>query len=191
MMPRITILGVFLVSGLFGTAASAQEIDVPLDLQTAIFYKALDSDENLSAREGDLVIGIVTDEDTVGRVSMLTYEFGKLASRTVQGKTIGDVVAINGSDPDELPGNLEMAGVNVIYLPMGAQRFTTQAAVAYAKQNQLLTLGGSIKLARRGVAICLTVEDGKITVVLNLRAARLQGMQISEALIGVAKVIRK
>ena len=191
MAHRRMIIGFALLLGLATVPAHASDAEIPLDLQTALFMKILGFDESLGQQDGDLVMGIVVDDATVGRESMLTWEFGRLTGHKVQQRTLTQVVVIDGSRPDGLEANILASGANVLFLPYGSKNETIREVAYQAGQMQLPTLAGSRQLVKLGAAVGVAVEDGRACIVLNLRSCKKQGMVLSDELIQMSMVIRR
>ncbi len=186
---RIFIAAALLTATLLGPARAAEN-EIPLDMQAAIFSKVIAYDQSTMAREGELVLGIVLDAGTAGRESMIALEFGKLEGRQIGDKTLGQITFIDGSDTGALATLLAESGAHILYMPHGTDKATAKAVTAYAVEHQLLTLGASRDLAKRGAAISLAVQKERITIILNRKAAKAQGVQVTDEMLKISKTIR-
>ncbi len=114
----------------------------------------------------------------------------RLEGRPIGEKTLGTVLFIDGSDSAAIAAQLADSGAHVLYMPHGTDPATAKAVVAYAAEQQLLTLGASRDLAKRGAAISLAVEKERITIILNRKAAKAQGVSVSDEMLQISKSIR-
>ncbi len=190
-MPTRFFFAVVLCACLAVGPVRASEAEIPLDLQAALIIKVLAFDQSLAQQDGNLVIGIVIDESTAGRESMLSWEFGRLSGQSVQQRTITHVVVIDGSESDGIGDNIAASGANVLFLPHSSKKETVREVAYQATQLQLPTVAGSRECAKAGAAIGLAIQEGRASIVLNLRSSRKQGMQLTDELIQMSQVIRR
>jgi ABC-type uncharacterized transport system substrate-binding protein len=175
---------IVLMFSLSGSLSYAQGI--PENLQAAIFYKVLAYDYNIQTKAGSAVtIAVVTDTKTATRQAAILEGFNKLKGQLLNGKSINiAAVKVTGTNLGEA------ASADIIYLPDGADEKTVDAVIQLATKDKRATLGGSENLATKGCAIGLAVEAGKPKIVINLKAAQTQGMNLSSKVLRLAKVIQ-
>jgi YfiR/HmsC-like len=108
---------------------------------------------------------------------------------TVAGKPVAIVEVAAG---ELLRDRLRDLEVTAIYLTPGLDSELDDLSEA-ARAHPCLTFTDRTAYMRRGVAVALSSDDArrKITIYLDLVAARAQGAQLSAELLHVAKVVRR
>jgi hypothetical protein len=184
MIPYLIAMMIFV----FGSLANAQ--GVPNNLQAAIFYKVLAYDYNIQSQPGsDITIAVVIDGKTSGQKDAIEAGFKKIAGQKLGGKTV-KIATINISNAGELDSMIASLGGDIIYVAEGSADSTIAKVIQIANQEKYATLCGSEQLTQKGLAIGLTVEDGKPRIVINLPASRSQGMKLSSKVLRLAKILQ-
>ena len=158
---------------------------VPVSLQAAIFFKVLSYDSSISSKSGSqITIYVVTDKKTSSQKNEIMAGFNKLSGKPLGGKTV-KVVSIDAANVVNIN---DSAGV--IYAPSGSDRDTVEKIISVASERKIATLGGDETLVEMGIAVGLTVEEGKPKIVVNFPASQEQGMKLSSKLLRLAKVLK-
>jgi hypothetical protein len=140
-----------------------------------------------------VVIGVVRDDGDAEsrRAASAMAEALRAMSRevTVAGKPVAIVELAAG---ELLRDRLRDLEVTAIYLAPGLDGELVQLDEA-ARAQPCLTFTDRSAYMRRGVAVALVSDDlrRKITIYLDLVAARAQGAQLSAELLHVAQVVRR
>ncbi len=182
----------FIISFLVcGESLQAQEIAVPVSIQYPLFLKILSFDRNLKPRMGEaVVIGIV-------------YQAKFKTSNHVK----NDLVSVMNEYPvksiDNLPisfclldmsGDLDLEAViaknkiDILYVaPVRALSLKSLTEASRAKS--VTTITGVPEYVDSGVAIGIGMKGGNPQILINLAAAKAEGIDFSSKLLKLAKII--
>ncbi len=175
---------------LFVPCRTPAQTDIPPNLQAAIFLKVLNYDQNLAAKSGDKIsIILVTDKRTLPQTKTLISGFGIITKQKIQGKSI-EIKNIVFNNVDQLATEISAAKGNILFLAAGSEDQTVGAVISLADKHKYPTLGGEASFVKRGVAVGLTVENGKPKILVNLPASQNQGMKLSSKVLRLAQVIK-
>ena len=84
----------------------------------------------------------------------------------------------------------DVPGFKVTILFIGAEA-NVEAAIAYARNNKVMTVTSLPELVERGITLGVGVDDtGKMQVLLNMTASKAEGLDWSPAIMKIAKVIQ-
>jgi YfiR/HmsC-like len=162
--------------------------------EAMVLLRILSYDRYVSKRsKSHVVVAVVRDDgDTESRRAASTMAAALRAmSRelTVAGKPVAIVEVAAG---ELLRDRLRDLEVTAIYLTPGLDSELDDLSEA-ARAHPCLTFTDRTAYMRRGVAVALSSDDArrKITIYLDLVAARAQGAQLSAELLHVAKVVRR
>ena len=171
------------------TAAHAQEMEVPVDLQIPLFVKVMSFDRSMTARSGrSRVIAIVFQSKNVASTKAREdAERAVLAlARGVGGVTYRAVTI--DLDGETLAAGLRRERTDFLYItPL---RGVDIGAIATAAQTDgVVTWTGVPKYLTQGVAVGLRRERERPRIMINLRAARLQLCDFSAELLKLAQIL--
>jgi hypothetical protein len=167
--------------------AAAQEISLPSDLQLGLIAKILTFDRHVERYGPELVIGIAYQprnrESTRARDDLLR-SVSAAGDIRVAGMPLrlADIPLESDRLPDDLAGR-----VDVMYLaPIRA--VDPRVILDQARAMGLLTITASAREASEGTAVALMLRDSRPHIVIDLKAARLAGADLSSRLLRVAEV---
>jgi hypothetical protein len=198
-MPRLLVMTTLLRqlgrSALFLAALGvvarlhAQQMEVPVATQIALFVKVIAFDRQLQARASGAV--------TVA----IAYQSGHRASNTAREEAehalvtcekIGTarvrVVAID-LDSETLSDVLRRERVLILYVaPLQGTDVSEVAAAAQAAR--VTTLTGVSQYVLRGLAVGVRLQDEKPKLLINIDSAKREGADFSSELLKLAQVVR-
>jgi hypothetical protein len=196
---RAAVARVFLcavLAGLLaaGGPAAASAEPSATGKQALVLVRVLAYDRLVGRRAGkQVVIGVVrADGDPASRraASDMAAALRSVSKgMTVAGKRVNVVEIAAG----ELLGDrLRDLEVTAVYLAPGLDRELDRIAAA-ARAHPCLTFSDHPSYLRRGLAVALGTDDAKrrITISVDLVAARAQGAQLPAELLRVAEVVRR
>ncbi len=171
----------------------AQEIAVPVNVQYPLFLRILTFDRKLKARVGSqIVIGIL-------------YQARFKASSTVKDellkviddsgtKSVDDipitVCLLDFRDDLDLEANMAKYGIDILYLaPLRAASVANIVRLSRAKK--VTTLTGVPHYVDSGVAVGIGIKGQNPQIMVNLPAAKAEGMDLSSRLLKLAKVLKE
>ena len=141
----------------------AQEMAVPVNLQSVLFKKIFAFDKTLSAK-GDFQVAVI------GNSGADVVSAFKQAGVNVK--------AVSG---DQIPSD-----VSVVYLMPGTTNTKQQTAA-----NGVLSISGVASYAENGnVAIGIGTEGGKPKIIINMSQLKAEGQDLSSELLKIAKIIQ-
>ena len=177
---------------LWGVGAAAQEIAVPVRAQYLLFLKILTFDRNLDQRvNGDLVIGIVYQRRFrrslhVRDALLNAVKESKIAD--VAGHQIR-VVSIDLESNTDIRKAIREHRVNALYIaPLRAVDIKSISKVS--REAKVLTMTGVPEYVEEGIAVGIGLRGEKPEILVNLRAAKAEGVDFHAQLLKLAKVFR-
>jgi hypothetical protein len=184
---------VLLTLAAFSTAVLALALprvsraDVGPEVEAVLELKILSYDRELKERAGGaIVIGVLSRGGDKVRSEMVEA-FTKLTQKTtIQGMTASVIAVDYGSD---LAQRLSAAKVTVLYVAPSLES-ETAAISAAAAQLKLPTLSRTRSQTEAGLAVAVVPKEGKPSIVINLKAARASGMDLSTQLLRLAEVLQ-
>ena len=190
MKPALLALAALLVLGRPAPAAA----DVADAKEAMVLLRILSYDRYIGKRaRSRVVIGVVRDdEDPASRraaIDMAAALRDMSRGITVAGKP---VVIVEMASGELFRDRLRDLEVTAIFLVAGLDGELDQLTAA-ARAHPCLTFTDRSAYLNRGVAIALGSDEshGRITISLDLAAARAQGAQMSAELLHVAQVVRR
>jgi len=160
------------------------------DSAALVHLKVLSYDEALLKRHSDkLAIGVVY---SAGSKTSRTHAdgihgaFEKLSGKLkVKGRKVSVVKLAAAAD---LKAQLKAANLAVVFLADDSGQVS--AAATAARELKLPAICGSRGPVSRGLAVAVVDKGGKPHIIVNLKAAKAQGMLLSSRLLSVAEIIK-
>jgi len=190
LLRRLLACGAVLALGA-GPVVAGEEVQVPPDLQAALFVKVLSFDRNLRAHAGkDVVLGVLVQRgnraslDTATELMRAVERLGEPSATEPRLRAVL-VEATRG----DIGAQLEALHVEALYVsPLRA--LTIADIAAAARSRGIRTLTGVPSYVREGLAVGLAVRDDRPEILVNLTAARAEGTDFSSQLLNLARVIQ-
>jgi hypothetical protein len=188
----VKITAIILIVSISAIAAFCQDMQVPIEQQVPLLAKILSFDRNLAKRaENEIVFAIVYQkkfrksydakinfEETVGRLSLT-----KVDSLPIR------FISIDISDDTNLSTALEKNGVNVLYMaPIKAIKI--DEITAMSRRLQISSLTGVADYVDKGVAVGIGAKGDRPEIIINLAAAKAEGINFNSQLLKLAKIIQ-
>jgi hypothetical protein len=170
--------------------ASAEEVAVPVPLQIELFAKVAAYDKNLPARAGAavrvLVLSKSSDPDSERFAQQAKNQLEK--KNTIAGLPV-EVSSLGFSDAAALAKHVKSKRIAAIYLSSG---FASAEIVTLAKALEgvsVLTAGAVPKQVSAGVVLGFDLVGGKPKLLVHLKQAKKQKVELSSKLLKLVKVI--
>jgi hypothetical protein len=168
---------------------AADDVAVPVPLQMELLLKVAGYDRNLPARARGMVrLMILTKRD-----DSLSRNVGEQAARALSGKDVKgmptEIVTQTFSDGNALAERVRAGRVSILYAAPG---FGPRELLTIARSLSGLSVLSSGALAHfvdTGVALGFDLVGGKPKLLVNVRRAREQGVDLSSQVLKLAKVI--
>ena len=164
-------------------APAFAEMDVPANLQVALFYKIFDFDRSLTEASGQkVVIGIFYNPNN-SRSSQAEEEikenFSELSDRKIGGKriVIKEITAVE-----------QVHNVDIVYVTPGNDSSISRI-IKECYRDKILGISGVEKYAEEGLAIAIELNDQKPKIVINKTGVESSGTKLSSKLLALAQII--
>lgn len=169
----------------------AQQMPVPVDVQVPVLLKVLTFDRHIAdARGEDLVVGVLYQSGyrLSGTVRDRVVEALSRTGGDGPGNRVLSVVSLDADRQENLEEALKRLGVDVLYVaPLRA--FDLASLVRTTRRTRTLTLTGVPEYVEAGLSIGLELRQDRPRILVNLRAARAEGADLSAPLLGLATVV--
>jgi hypothetical protein len=164
---------------------------VPMDIQLPLLLKVLSADRQLRARAGDeLVIGVFYQERYRASVSAMESIF-EAAIKSLQAplpdQTVRLIPVPIDGEPDwsSLIATLDL---DVCYIaPLRA--VSVAGLLSATKITQAISCTGVPEYVDSGVAFGFDTQGGKPQIVINVEAAKAEGIDFSSQLLKLARIV--
>jgi len=164
---------------------------VSVDVQIPLFLKILTFDRNLNSRAGDeVVVGVVYQRKFKNSVNVRDEVMDVITKSPI--KSIRDIpvrfVAIELEEGSALGSVFSANEIDVIYVTplrgIGMDMITK-----WSRQLHLTTITGVEDYVEAGVAIGIGIKGDKPQIIINLRAAREEGVDFTSQLLKLARIL--
>jgi hypothetical protein len=171
-------------------AAAAEDPDKTR--AAAIFARVLSYELTLDQRAGDEV-GVV-----------VVYKRGDTASQATADewlRALNQLSAVKiknrrffalkiAYDAVELRSLIQQRGVDVLLASDGLTDEDARGLSELSRAQSVLSAANSPPYVEGNMTLCVTEKDGKPHIIINLRAAKLEGIRFSSSLLQLARIIR-
>jgi hypothetical protein len=184
------LLVVVLLAGAVATPARAQDVmDVPLAIQMPLFVKVLSFDRQLRARAGEQLTFAVAFQGGNRASTAIKDEVVRLLAAersSLDGITI--VVVSLDLDSLDLASHLRSVAVHALYVtPLRGVDIARLASSA--RSAGVTTLSGVPRHIAQGLSVGVRVQGDRPRLMINVKAARLEGADFSADLLRLAQVV--
>jgi hypothetical protein len=175
------------------TPIMAQEMDLPVDVQWSLLDKVLVWDRAFASRTEDgTVVGVLYQSGY--RPSLLARDQVLAAADRLEDGVLArsriTLVPLDASTPQALRAELTTNKVDLLYVaPLRA--YDLRRASAAAAELGVVTFTGVREFMTQGMGIGAGLRGGRREVLVNLEAARAQGMDLDAQLLGSVTVIKR
>jgi len=165
--------------------AEAQDMDVPVQIQVALFLKVLTFDRNLAGSPAsEILVGVVFQSGY--RSSVNAKNIAMTALQDTRNKRKIRAIAID-LDRETLTTALPRHRPSVLYVaPLRAIEIGDLATAA--RNANVTTLTGVPQYVALGLAISVRLQGEKPKLVINPEAARAEGADFSAELLKLAQI---
>ena len=185
----VLVLLAVMLSPLYQTVVTPQEMSLPVGLQVQFLFKILsfDRSQEVRLRKG-VTVGVL--HQSLVRSSYLAAEEFENAVTGSPASFPGsvEVVRVEMGPEADLMRQLNALKVDVLYVaPMRSVEIRSVAEACRAQG--ILSFTGVEAYVREGVAVGVSRQGGKPVVLVNLTASRAAGSEFSSQLLRIAEVI--
>lgn len=188
--PRAVILVLLAALTAEPVARAADRFDMDPARQALLLLRALAYDRQLKARAGTAVsILLVEGQDADAACRELGHELEVLARTfTVVGLPVRVRMEIV-SDASALDARLTAESVSVLFVCDGS-RLEAAAVTSVARRLQVRTATSTSSRVYAGIGLGIVTRGTRLSVLVNLPAARAEGADFDASLLAVADVLR-
>ena len=161
---------------------------VSANQQVEFFLRALEFDHNLKARAAPgLNVMVLHYGDAREEVQEIVAAFRENGQKGVQGLSV-DASAVAFESVAHLLQQSREEGFNAIFLHASAERALTSIQQV-SRARKIPTLAATRSLVERGASLAVFRVDGSLKLVVNLRAAKLEGLRLHSSLLSISELI--
>jgi hypothetical protein len=190
---RARIAAALLLAALLGEAAPARADDLSPRRQALLVLRVLVYDRNLKARARDAVrVAIVFragDRRSEEQGEEMAAAMTEVAQQVVAAGLPVEVLAVPYRDAADFEARLEAAAPTCLYVCDALQPVVKVIARA-ARQRAALAATSSREMVKAGLALGVVRSGLRWLLLVNMAAAREQGVDLDAELLGIAEVIR-
>lgn len=189
----IRVLAMALALMLMVRAARTQEMSVPMSIQVPLLMKVISADRKLAERSGsELVIGVFYQPRY--RVSVATMESfveaaGSPPTSPIAGQSARVIPVPIEGEPDweslVVSNNLDVCYVT----PLRAIGIADLLPVVRA--HKTITCTGVPEYVDAGLSVGFDTRGGKPQIIINVNAAKHEGIDFSSQLLNLARIVEK
>jgi hypothetical protein len=164
---------------------------VPVDVQLSLFSKILTFDRNLKTRVGEeIVVGIVYQGkfrkslNVKDEIENFKNQFlSKIDEIPVR------YVSIDISEESDLANTISKNSIDILYItPVRA--LDLEVITIVSRTKHIITLTGVPDYVESGLSVGIGVKGGKPQIMINLSAAKAEGIDFNSKLLNLAKVVQ-
>jgi hypothetical protein len=174
---------------LFASSYS-QERSLPIRIQYQLIKKLLSFDRNLKNRSGPLIVlGIVYRKEipfSMEAKDELDKAVLDAEPQDIEGIPV-HTAAIEFRNAADFSRDLTQRGVNIVYITP-IRGVNVKAIVNICEAKRIPTFAGISAFVDLGVAVGFRKAGGKSEIIVNFRAARAQGFDLSSRFLNLVKI---
>jgi hypothetical protein len=168
--------------------AADEDPAVPVSLQAELLVKVAAYDKNMPARAGDRARVLIVSKRENARASRVAQQ----AERALSGKTVGklalEVSIVEWSDAATLAKRIRGKRISILYLTPGFSRSELESVAKSLEGVDVLSAGAVAKQVQRGVVLGFDLVSGKPKLLVHLKRARRQNVNLSSKALKLMKV---
>jgi hypothetical protein len=167
------------------TAAEAQDMDIPVQMQVALFLKVITFDRNLVIPPAtEIVVAVVYQSGYRASVNAKNIAMTALQASGNQQKIRAMTIDL---DREPLAAALTRSRPSVLYVaPLRAVEIADLAATA--RSAGATTVTGVPQYISLGLAVSVRLQGERPKLVINAEAAKLEGADFSAELLKLAQI---
>jgi hypothetical protein len=160
------------------------------DDEAKILLRALSFDRALATRAGaEVVVSVIYDgraSNGEGERDARVRAFRKLSDRTIAGLPMR-VIWSDCAPPTRMDDALR--GVDIVYVTRGAKE-CVRAVTTATRRLRIASLASERALIELGVTIGVTIESARPKLLVNLKASKAEGLDLTSQMLQLAEVIK-
>jgi hypothetical protein len=190
---RHALVTLLAIAAFWTAAPSARAGELDAAQRMKILMRVLTYDRQLESRqdEGKIVVAVLysaRDAASVKEKTQVLAALGALKALKIKGLSL-DFVEVAYTGVDSVKNDLGGRRAAALYVCRGLAS-ATAAIQRFAATSKIATMSGSEELTRGGLAFAAVEKGGKGEIVVNLKVAKGQGLDLDAALLSLAVVLR-
>jgi hypothetical protein len=166
-----------------------EDIGVPVQLQMELLVKVAGYDKNLPARARGVVrVVVLTRRDDGQSRNVAQQALRALSGKSIKGLPV-EVSELPFSDGPALSRVVKERGISIVYATPGFGSSDMQNIAKALSGQSVLSAGALARFVESGVVVCFDLVGGKPKLLVHLRRAREQGVDLSSQVLKLARVI--
>lgn len=168
----------------------AEDVSVPVSLQMELLLKVASYDKNLKQRARDRVrVAVVHRQDDPDSARSGAQALKALAEAdAIDGMPI-DRLSTTYTDAAALARFIHEGNVAILYVTPGFGEEAIEAMAQALDGVSVLSAGALAKYANRGMVLGFDLAGGKPKLIVNLRRAKRQNVELSSSVLKLVRVI--
>ncbi|HEX6766201.1 MAG TPA: YfiR family protein [Polyangiaceae bacterium] len=172
-----------------GKLAAEEDVGVPVPLQMELLVKVAGYDKNLPARARGVVrVAVLTRRDEAQSKNVAQQAIRALSGKSVKGLPV-EVSELGYGDGAAVARAVKERGISILYVAPGFGTGDLQSIAKALGGVSVLSAGALARFVENGVVLCFDLVGGKPKLLIHLRRAREQGVDLSSQVLKLAKVI--
>jgi hypothetical protein len=166
----------------------------PINIQFSMLMRILTFDRNLKTRVGaEITIGIIYNKKFKKSINIKNEIMNMVNDESYIIKKIEDIpihyIEVDISNNNNLESIILQNNIDVIYMtPMG--NLQIEPIINISRSKQIATLTGVPDYVESGLAVGVGAEGGRPSIIINLPAAKAEGMDFEAQLLKLTRVIK-
>jgi len=161
---------------------------VPADKQADVLLKVLASDRNLKVRSGDQINIAVLHKNNDAGAAEIAAAFQKAGAGAIAGLPVS-AASVPFASAAALMKQIASDGINVIYVDASLVK-ALSSVTQVTRGKKIPSLCGSRDLLEKGLSIGVYESGATAKILINLRAAKVEGMKLKAEMLSIAEVIK-
>lgn len=171
---------------------SADNGDVPIELQAKLLLTAFTDDRNVGKRVNEeLDIGILYfPEFSQSRKEALDFynTLEGFKDKKISGRSF-DMIVLTYSNNDDLKKKIVDKNINIVYIARGNKNLVEQV-LKLTQSNKLLSCASrSEYVTGSGVTIAVGLKENKPKIYINLSSAKAEGVDFSAKFLRITEIV--
>ena len=154
--------------------------------QADLLFKALGYDRNLKKRAPEGIRIAVVHQDAAA--AQIVAAFNKVGAANVKGLPVV-AMALEFKDVKTLLDKANAGEFDMLYIDVSA-RGALSSLQQVTRGKKLLSLGGNGELVKQGLAMGVYLDKGSPRLIINRRAAKIEGLDLVPAIELIATTIK-
>lgn len=168
----------------------AQKVKVPFDVQFRVIPKILSLNKNLKLQPNETFNSTIIYSETQRNSKNIYDEFKKLTSnnKILLNKNETMYFSLEINELERLRSHIRENKIQMLYLTP-VRGIDISEITKICREESVITITAVEEYIINKVAVVLTLEENKVQILINQKAAKEEGANFSSRLLKIAKII--